>query len=213
MKGVEQEIERAYANELTIITSVLTLNEVLQSQMTMEQKDRYQKIFHHASLQLVDIDRRIAADAATIRGYYDKRVFDKSGRRVSGNVMVAMGDAFHLATALHYEVTEFKTLDGAGRHKRHYDLLALNGNVAGRRLSIVPPKYIPPPEPLAGPVSPVSGEQTNLFENTAKDEDGKTEETQPTPAELSGSGGGHLEGQAGTEVSEEKSRSKEAGKE
>ena len=50
-----------------------------------------------------------------------------------------MGDAFHLATALHYTVNEFHTLDGSGRHGRRTDLLKLNGNVAGARLIIVQP--------------------------------------------------------------------------
>jgi hypothetical protein len=84
---------------------------------------------------------------------------------------MSMGDAFHLATALHYTVNEFHTLDGSGRHGRRTDLLKLNGNVAGARLLIVQPEYVPPPEPLKGPMSPVTGSQPGLFEEeTSKGE-------------------------------------------
>ena len=66
-KGIEQEIEQAYTGQLIVATSCVTLTEVLLSRMTKEQKDRYQKLFRHPSLQLLDIDRHVAAKAATIR--------------------------------------------------------------------------------------------------------------------------------------------------
>lgn len=88
-----------------------------------------------------------------------------------------MGDAFHLATALHYTVNEFHTLDGSGRHGRRTDLLKLNGNVAGARLIIVQPKYVPPPEPLKGPMSPVTGSQPGLFEEETSKGEGNAART------------------------------------
>jgi predicted nucleic acid-binding protein len=218
-RGIEQEIEQAYSKELIIVTSVLTLNEVLQSQMSKEQKERYQGIFHHPSLQLVEIDRRIASDAAVIREAHDTRVFDRDGNRIAGCLM-SMGDSFHLATAIRYEVNAFKTLDGSSRHKRQFDLLALNGNVALSRLAVNMPKYVPPPEPLKGPVLEIQGTQADLFANTEIE---KVEERNAAgaeerasefkPAGVRGGGDGHPQGEARAETAEQKASGKEAGKE
>ena len=83
---------------------------------------------------------------------------------------MGMGDAIHLATALHFEVAEMQTLDGAGKRKRKYDLLRLDGNVAGARLAIKMPKYIAPPQPLEGPLRTGSTDrsQGELFKEGPK---------------------------------------------
>jgi predicted nucleic acid-binding protein len=160
-KGIEQTIEQVYAKRAVLMTSVVTLTEVLQSQMTVEDKEKYQKAFGHPQLQLMDADRRIAAKAAFIREFYDTRVIE-AGIVKSGSIM-SLGDALHLATAIHYGVDEFQTLDGGGRRKRRIDLLKLNGSVAGSRLVIVQPRYAAPLEPLVGPPGPpVGGPQQNL---------------------------------------------------
>jgi hypothetical protein len=65
-----------------------------------------------------------------------------------------------------FEVAEFQTLGGSGKNKRRFDHLRLDGSVAGARLSIKMPKYVPPLEPLKGPVSSVAGSQTELFEKS-----------------------------------------------
>ena len=150
-KGIEQTIERAYAQQLVILTSVVTLTEVLQSQLKPEDKERYRKIFGHPHLQLMDADRRVCSRAADIRQFYDTRVFDASGNRVSGSFM-SLGDSLQLATAIQFRVDEFQTLDGSGKRQHRIDLLKLNGSVANIRLVIVQPKYIEPPKPLEGPV-------------------------------------------------------------
>jgi hypothetical protein len=160
-RGIQQTIEQVYAKRAVLITSVVTLTEILQSQMTREQKERYQEAFGHPQLQLMDVDRRIAAKAAFIREFYDTRVFE-GGLLKNGSVM-SMGDAFHLATAIQYEADGFQTLDGTGRRKRRTDLLKLSGNIAGSRLVIAQPRYVPPLEPLEGPVGPsVGGMQQSL---------------------------------------------------
>jgi len=84
--------------------------------------------------------------------------------RVGGSCM-SLGDSLQLATAIHLGVTEFHTLDGAGKRKGRLSLLALNGNVAGSAIVIVQPKLVPALLPLTGPLPENSqGEQENLFD-------------------------------------------------
>jgi hypothetical protein len=162
-KGIEQIVEQNAAKEVILVTSVITLAEILQANLTVEQKDKVAGIFRNPTLQLIDVDRRVAGKAATIRAAYDSRTFNPDGAVKSGSIM-GMGDSIHLATAVHFEVHEFQTLDGAGRRKRRFDLLTLDGNVAGARLAIKTPQYVVPPQPLTGPVpEPVHGAQLSLL--------------------------------------------------
>jgi hypothetical protein len=225
-KGIEQEIEQAYSNQLVIATSVITITEVLLSKMTKEQKDRYYNIFKHPSFQLIELTKPIAGKAAVIREFYDTRKYDpKTQECVSGSCM-DMGDAIHLASALNFkEITVFKTLDGTSKRKRRLDILTLDGNVADARLSIKIPNYVPPPAPLKGPVKPTEGQQTVLpleltnSEEREKDVSIETDKTdvkvEPSPIELRGSSDGHSQGQTASEASkpteeESAARAKEA---
>ncbi len=235
-KGIEQTIEQAYAKQLIIVTSVVTLTEVLQSNMKADDKERYRNIFKHPNLQLMDVDRRVAEKAAFIREAHDSRAFDKTGKFVSGSIM-SLGDSFHLATAAHHAVSEFHTLDGSGRRKRKFDLLALNGNVAGSPLTITAPRYIEPPKPLEGPTSSTTtGEQqelpleigvtdikdvSGLLEDRLEKQggapkDANTEGVGSEPeniiassAEIRGSDNGHPEDQAGAKAVPEVPRKEE----
>lgn len=167
-KGIEQTLEQAYSNQLAIVTSSVTLAEVIQSQLTKEQKERYARIFQHPNLQLYDIDRRIAGKAGVIREAYDTRVFNDKMQQVSGSFM-SLGDSLQLATALHLGVREFQTLDGAGK-KKPLSLLSLNGNVAGAMIAIVKPCYVKPPELLVGPPpADMKGGQTSLLDMLEKE--------------------------------------------
>ncbi len=151
--------------------------------MTKRDHKRYLKVFEHPNLQLMDVDRRVAAKAAVIREFYDTRAFDASGVPIigSGSVM-SLADSIHLATAIHFNVDEFQTVDGSGKHKRRLDLLKLNGDVAGSRLKITLPYYIEPPKPLEGPLDgPKPGPQVGLFDSMG--EASATEKTGAEPDE------------------------------
>jgi hypothetical protein len=234
--GIEQTLEHAYSNQLAIVTSSVTLTEVIQSQLTMEQKERYAKIFQHPNLQLYDVDRRIAGKASVIREFYDTRRFNDK-QQISGSFM-SLGDSLQLATALHLGVREFHTLDGAGKQKR-ISLLALNGNVAGATLAILKPYYVKPPEHLTGPpLEAMQGGQTSLLDLLEKptseeqpqigpipavtvitkpEEEKHAEEsspkplTIPAPAEVPGSVAGSAPGEARAEAPEEKVTGKAQG--
>ena len=140
--------------------------EILSSELTKDQKDDFAAAFSHRGLDLIDVDRRISGKASIIRQFYDDRVFNSDGSVKSGRIM-GMGDSIHLASAIHFEMAEMQTLDGLGKRKRKYNLLQLDGDVAGARLSIKMPKYLAPPEPLKGPLTPISGKQSNLFDEVS----------------------------------------------
>jgi PIN domain len=161
MKGIEQTSAEAYAHKLIVMTSTITLTEFEQAVLTSEQRVKFQQLFIHPNWRLVDVDKRVASKAAVIRRYYDTRVFDASGKLLSGGFM-SLGDSLHLATALQYEVAEFNTLDGSGKRPKKIDLLKLNGQVADASLRITVPKYVPPSEPLSGPVPQIEGQQRTL---------------------------------------------------
>jgi predicted nucleic acid-binding protein len=138
MKGIDQVISEAYANQTVMLTSVLTRGEILEAHLTREQRGKFDSIFSHRNVILIDIDRRIMDAVAVIRNHYKK----------PEAATIGLADAIHLATAIHYEAHVFLTLDGGGKRPRRCDLLPLNGDVAGSRLVIAKPKYVPPPEPL-----------------------------------------------------------------
>jgi hypothetical protein len=116
-----------------------------------------------------DVDRRVAGRASVIRQFYDDRVYHPNGEVKSGRI-IGMGDAIHLATALQYDVLDFQTLDGSGKKARKFNLLALDGSVAGARLNIKMPKYIPPPVFSEAPiVSTTGGRQLSLLDALAED--------------------------------------------
>lgn len=174
--------------------------------MSSDQKDKYAKIFTHPALQIVDVDRRIAAKAAVIRERYDTRIFGKNGAVLSGSFMV-LADSLHVATALQVGVREMNTLDGAGRKPRRLDILSLNGNVNGARLPILKPCFVPPLPHLGGPVPSATadqGAQMKLLEF----QDG-TQKDLTAPATIPGSPAGLTEGKAGAEAEEETSKGSE----
>ena len=86
---------------------------------------------------MVATDRRIATLASELRNYYQLQ------KVVDGLPALSSPDATHLATAIHFEVSEFQTFDARDEPKKRRGLLPLNGNVAGHNLLIrMPP--IPP---------------------------------------------------------------------
>jgi hypothetical protein len=208
MKGIEQTIEMALSGQVVIVTSSLTRVEALSANLTKDQKQKFVDAFNSPQIQLMDLDRRIADRAAAIRDHYDTRKLDTSGKVVDGGPM-SMGDSVHLATAIHFKVDVFNTLDGSGKRQRRVDLLKLTGDVDGYPLAIKIPEFIPPPEPLVGPQSLVKGQQPSLFEQEENNETKTSEaKTEPESADVRSGGDGHPEDQAGGEVAEEEGKSK-----
>lgn len=127
MDGVRDFLERGKRGEILILTSVLTLTEVLEASIPSATSDALQDLFRRRSFRLLNINRPIAALAAELR-----RSFRDKGAKL------ATPDAIHLASAIQYDVTAFHTFDNGGSSKS-VGLLELDGDVAGHKLRICKP--------------------------------------------------------------------------
>ena len=110
---------------VALLTSVTTKAEVLECTASEQVFDRFRAVLDRSNVAVINIDDAIAELAGEIRGYYT-------------NPSVGFPDSLHLATAIHYDVTEFHTFDKKGRGNTR-GLLTLDGNVAGYPLRIVRP--------------------------------------------------------------------------
>ncbi len=110
-------IREAEAGNLQIITSALTITEVLwpkgrQPEIPLDQAQEVQDFFEHEWLAIVTVDRLIAERA----------------RALVWNHKVRPQDAIHVATAVDAKVEQFDTYDG--------DLIDLSGKIGDPTLAI-----------------------------------------------------------------------------
>jgi predicted nucleic acid-binding protein len=131
MDGVREVIERVKRRDAKIITSVLTISEVLESKLPAGMKTLIDGLMKRVNR--VGMEIKIARMAHDLRDYYVQRSAEFGGKTI------AVPDAIHLATAILYRVTEFHTFDGGGIGKT-LGLLPLSGNVGGHRLTICKPQ-------------------------------------------------------------------------
>lgn len=115
-KQVRGVVEKAQNGELQIVTSVLTLTEVLGvKNATEEEKNKIKKAFTPAcGILLVDATKHLAESARDFIWDYGYHKHSK--------------DAVHLATALY--VTKYQAIDEI--HSFDTDLLKLNGRIGIR---------------------------------------------------------------------------------
>lgn len=126
MDGVRETIARARRREVRIMTSVLTMVEVLAARLPAGMDTLFQNALKRVNRAAMDI--RVAQIAHDLRNHY-------AGL---GNKTLSSPDAIHLATAILYRADEFHTFDGQGS-SRSLGLLPLSGNVGGNKLVICRP--------------------------------------------------------------------------
>lgn len=146
--GMEDVAREIHLNRAILFTSTLTSTEIFQGALTKTQKQKLTDLLQRTNVNQIAPDTRVADKASAIREFYNTRG-DK----------IKTPDAIHLATAIIYQADELQTMDGLGtKSLKKTKLLALNGNVAGHRLSIVNPYplNIPPAEIVVvkGPLFP-----------------------------------------------------------
>lgn len=133
MDGLAEVVEMVERGSAVLITSVLWRAEVLDLNMSKSQRQKLEQIFDGRSFIELSIDGRILDLAAEIR------TVQRASKKKDGLKNIRTPDAIHLATAIHYEATEFHTFDGKRSGANVGGLLNLDGNVAGHRLKICVP--------------------------------------------------------------------------
>ncbi len=92
-------IQRAERGEVLIVTSALTLAEVLwmrgQKRMHRDMADKVQKFFKRSYIRVANVSRKIAENAQNV--VWDNGIKPK--------------DAIHVSTAMHLEVDALETFD------------------------------------------------------------------------------------------------------
>ncbi len=130
LDAIEYLLAKNKRNDNIIITSTLTICEVLQGKIPEDKEKIFQECLKRRSLRTIAVDIKIAEEARRIRDYYHKN------KPKANNICTP--DAIHLATAIIYNVDEFHTFD-LRNTKGCKGLLPLNGNVAGHNLTIIRP--------------------------------------------------------------------------
>jgi predicted nucleic acid-binding protein len=130
MDGVRDIIQRMKRRDVKLMTSVLTIVEVLETKIPVGIDSAFKDLLKRMNRQSVDI--RVAALASDLRNHYAKN-----------NQNLKAPDAVHLATAIHYRADEFHTFDDR--------LLSFSGNVGDHRLIICKPETKAPQLDLRKP--------------------------------------------------------------
>lgn len=127
--GMEDVAREVHGNKAILFTSTMTSAEIFQGALTKPQKERLAALLQRTNVNQIAPDMRVTDRASAIREFYNTR----------GN-KIKTPDAIHLATAIIYKADELQTMDGLEtKSTKKTKLLALNGDVAGYRLSIVNP--------------------------------------------------------------------------
>lgn len=133
MDGVREYANRFQKNQIIIVTSVLSLTEVLPSKIPTGVDNIFDDLMKRRNMKLIAIDRRIAMLARNIRDYYIQRKSQYNGK------VLSTPDALHLSSAILYQVKEYHTFDEINSYKS-LGLIPLSGNVAGHSLLIKKPQ-------------------------------------------------------------------------
>ena len=129
MDGVHECVNRAMSGDTLIVTGSFTDLELLPGAFTPEQRRLFSLLFQRRCLQKLPDDPTVMSLAEEIRTYY---VLNPDGKGV-----VESMDSMHLAAAIHFRVAALYTFDEGKRGGRN--LLAMDGDVAGRKLKICKP--------------------------------------------------------------------------
>jgi predicted nucleic acid-binding protein len=128
MDGVREVIQRAKRREVKIMTSVLTLTEVLAGSIPAGVQTLFSDTLRRTLRCGVDL--KVARLAHDLRDHYAKL----------GGKTLCTPDAIHLATAILHRADEFHTFDAGGQSTKSLGLIGLSGNIAGHKLIICKPE-------------------------------------------------------------------------
>lgn len=121
MQGLAEIVREIDAGKVILMTSTISLGEVLAGDLTEEQRERYESSLKKPTIVSITPDARISAEAGRIREFYRKKGWS-----------VGLEDAIHLASALLWKADELHTFDEK--------LLRFNGNIMGRAIRVCKPQ-------------------------------------------------------------------------
>lgn len=133
MDGLAEVVEMVQRGAAVLMTSVLWRAEILELKLSKVQRTRLEESFDGRNFIELSADGRVMDLAGEIRA------IQKASKKKDVLKNIRTPDAIHLATAIHYDATEFHTFDGARSGTNHAGLLSLNGNVGGHRLKVCVP--------------------------------------------------------------------------
>jgi len=121
MEGLTEIVREIDSKKAILITSAISLTEVLEGDLTDEQRRRYELSLKRPTTVIQNLDRRVSEVAGEVRSYYRQK-----------GIKLKSPDAVHLATALMLKVDELHTFDQG--------LLRFNGDLMGHNIKICKPK-------------------------------------------------------------------------
>ncbi len=130
LEGIREQIARLERDELIIVTSSLTIVEVLDCKLSPQQKLRFPELRRNKNLQMQDPDVKIMELAGEIRNFYQIE------KQRSGAKSLAVPDAIHVATAIHMKCPVLYSFD-TGEKSEHRGILSLTGLIAGKHKLVV----------------------------------------------------------------------------
>ncbi|HRF47550.1 MAG TPA: PIN domain-containing protein [Anaerolineales bacterium] len=124
--GILEHVSRFDTGEIRLVTSVLTLTEVLTSHFTPQMEERFQGITHRSNFELINVTSIIATMAQELRGFYQLKASS------DGLPTLGTPDAIHVATAIVSHCDVLFTFDGSDKPGKQRALLPLSPKIAGR---------------------------------------------------------------------------------
>lgn len=198
MEGIAEVAKLVMADQVILITSILTRAEILEGKLKPGVIEKYDELMHRSNVVPQNLDPPVARLTSKIRDFYRTTDFE-----------LLIPDAIHLATAIHYNTDEFQTFDGVKpkkpRDKRYArsGLLLLDGNVAGHELKIRKPSAaqyelkLKPAEEKPG-VKEDERAGTNTALESAKGHEREADPAHSAPVQRSDSG--RAQGEAAGEI-------------
>ena len=126
MQGVQELVKKIDEGKLHLVTSVITLTEVLQSHMGTENQTLFKQLFQRRNCHLVDVTSKIAEISHDIRDYYQQQ------KQVDNLPTVTTADAIHLATAIDFSCSHFYTFDENDERNKRRALIPLGPTIGGK---------------------------------------------------------------------------------
>ena len=132
--GIDEIVNQFDLGQIEIVTSTLTITEVMRTKIPQEQLKRFRSLFSRRNFHLVDVTREIAEVSEEIRSYYYE----------PNKATLGTPDCIHIATAIYWPCDVLLTFDGEGNRP---GILGLQNPIAGKyNLQIRKPNPTRPPQ-------------------------------------------------------------------